>query len=358
MGWSAVDVLTLSLLPGLSHRSLRHFLEYYADFQELYAAVTSGAIRQLHLFEGSALSAARQRAEAIQRRCEQLFIQLLLLTSPDYPSLLRHIPYPPPILYLWGKLQPDTVPVISIVGTRECTTYGRLCAERFSEACVRAGAVICSGLARGIDTIAHETALRAGGITYAVAASGLDRIQPTTAARLAQRIVENGGAVLSEHPPGTKALPAYFPQRNRIISGLSRAVLVIESGIPGGALITAQFAFDQGRDVYAIPGNISSEKSRGTNMLIRRQIATPALSPEEFLADVGLAPLAPQALSPQFDSPAEERLFHLLSEEPIHIDALSERAGIPVQEALSRLLELEFRGLVRQLPGKYFIRSA
>jgi DNA processing protein len=186
----------------------------------------------------------------------------------------------------------------------------------------------------------------------------LDRIQPVSAARLAEQILEHGGAVLSEYPPGTRALPAYFPQRNRIISGLARAVLVVESGIPGGALLTAHFAFDQGRDVYAIPGNITSEKSAGTNMLIRRQIATPALSPEDFLADLGLTTLAPAAPAPTFHCPAEERLYALLGSEPLHIDVLSDRAGLPVHEALAHLLELEFRGLVRQLPGKYFIRSA
>ncbi|MCS6966332.1 MAG: DNA-processing protein DprA [Candidatus Kapabacteria bacterium] len=357
MGWSAGEILTLSLVAGLSQKTVYQCIQQYASFAELTEAVATGALQQLHLFGTSALDIAQQRSTQILQHCERLRIRLLSLPDPEYPPLLRHIPYPPLILYLWGNLQPDSVPVLSIVGTRQCTLYGKLCAERFSEACVRAGAVVCSGLARGIDTIVHETALRAGGTTYAIVASGLDRIQPSIAARLARRIVEQGGAILSEYPPGTKALPAYFPQRNRIISGIARAVLVVESGIPGGALITAQFAFDQGRDVYAVPGNITSEKSMGTNMLIRRNIATPALSPEEFLADTGLATLAPTPSTPGFSSAAEERLYHLLGGEPIHVDALAEQARLPVHEALAHLLELEFRGLVRQLPGKYFVRS-
>jgi DNA processing protein len=146
------------------------------------------------------------------------------------------------------------------------------------------------------------------------------------------------------------------PQRNRIISGVARAVLVVESGIPGGALITAQFAFDQGREVYAIPGNITAPKSAGTNMLIRRQVATPALSPEEFLADLGLYTAPRAASAPAFTSPTEELLYGLLSDEPLHIDQLAERAQLPVQEVLAALLELEFRGLVQQLPGKHFVR--
>lgn len=358
MGWQTAEVLLLQLLPGLSARTVLQLVQRYSDFDHLQTALAAGALRQLDLFTGAALEEAHRRACTILQRCQEAGIRVVTITDADYPPLLRHIPYPPVALYMRGQLQPVEVPVISIVGTRRCTLYGRLCAERFSEACVRAGAVVCSGLAQGIDTIAHQAALRAGGITYAIVASGVDRIQPSSAARLAEQIVERGGAVVSEHPPGTRALPAYFPQRNRIISGLARAVLVVESGIPGGALITAHFAFDQGRDVYAIPGTITSEKSAGTNMLIRRQIATPALSPEDFLADLGLATLAPPSPAPLFGSPAEQRLYELLGDEPLHIDVLSERAGLPVHEVLAHLLELEFRGLVRQLPGKYFIRSA
>ncbi len=358
MGWQAADVLLLQALPGISGRTVLQIVQQYSDFEHFRHGHAHGALRQFSFFSASALEDARQRAATILNRCRQAGIQVVSIADPEYPELLRHIPYPPVVLYVRGRFQPNTVPVISIVGTRRCTLYGRLCAERFSEACARAGMVICSGLAQGIDTIAHQTALRAGGITYAVVACGLDRIQPTSAARLAAQIVEQGGAVLSEYPPGTRALPAYFPQRNRIISGLARAVLVIESGIPGGALITAHFAFDQGRDVYAVPGNITSDKSAGTNMLIRRQIAIPALSPEELLADLGMASALPAPSTPLFASAAEERLYELLGDEPVHIDTLVERAGIPVHEALAHLLELEFRGLVRQLPGKYFIRSA
>ncbi|GBD07463.1 DNA processing protein DprA [bacterium HR21] len=358
MGWQAAEILLLQSVPGLSARTVLQLVQRYPAFEHFQSALAAGALRQLGLFTDSVLDQARSRARDILQRCQQLGIRIVTVADADYPHLLRHIPYPPVVLYVRGQLQSENVPVISIVGTRRCTLYGRLCAERFSEACVRAGAVVCSGLAQGIDTIAHQTALRAHGITYAVVASGLDRIQPVSAARLAEQILEYGGAVLSEYPPGTRALPAYFPQRNRIISGLARAVLVVESGIPGGALLTAHFAFDQGRDVYAIPGNITSEKSAGTNMLIRRQIATPALSPEDFLADLGLTTLAPAAPAPTFHSPAEERLYALLGSEPLHIDVLSDRAGLPVHEALAHLLELEFRGLVRQLPGKYFIRSA
>ncbi len=358
MGWHIREVLTLCCLEGLSAKAVQQILQQYADFAHFRESLRAGSLRQLHLFRGSALAEAERRAEALLRQCEKLGIRLLALTDPDYPQLLRHIPYPPLVLYLWGHLQPEAVPVVSIVGTRQCTVYGRLCAERFSEACARAGAIVCSGLARGIDTIAHQAALRAEGVTYAVVACGLDRIQPSSAARLAEQIVARGGAVLSEYEPGRRALPAYFPQRNRIISGLARAVLVVESGIPGGALITAQFAFDQGRDVYAIPGPITSEKSAGTNMLIRRQIATPALTPEEFLADLGLLSPVLSPPTPTFSTAAEEQLYHLLGSEPLHIDLLAEQARIPVHEALAHLLELEFRGLVRQLPGKYFVRSA
>jgi DNA processing protein len=214
----------------------------------------------------------------------------------------------------------------------------------------------------GIDTICHKAAIRAGGITYAVIASGIDCINPGYAKELADKIVDSGGAIISEYKCGTTALPGYFPQRNRIISGLSKATIVVEAPKKSGALITANFAFDQQRDVYAIPGNINSEKSAGCNLLIKISKASIALSPEQVCEDMGLNEnerdnLFQENIDIQFSNKNEEAVFSKLTYEPLHIDALAADCSLDISNLLVSLLNLELKGFVRQLPGKYYIRS-
>ena len=215
---------------------------------------------------------------------------------------------------------------------------------------------IVSGLAAGIDTIAHTTALHAQGLTIAVIGSGINKISPYSSNKLANEIVERGGAIVSEYKNEVSATPAYFPQRNRIISGLSNATLVVESGEKGGSLITARFAFDQNRSVYAIPGNINSEKSKGANALIQKNIASIAISPEQILDDLGYTALfKSQAKQKQYLSVQDNLIIDNLSGDPIHIDALSERTNIPIVELTVKLLDLEFKDLIKQLPGRHYI---
>ncbi|MFW5662417.1 MAG: DNA-processing protein DprA, partial [Bacteroidota bacterium] len=222
------------------------------------------------------------------------------------------------------------------------------------------GIVVVSGLAYGIDTTSHMAVVKAGGTTYAVIACGQDRISPQSSQKNADKIIEAGGAIVSEYRFGVPARPGYFPQRNRIISGMSDACLVVESGSRGGSLITAKFAFDQERDVFAIPGNISSQKSEGTNTLIKTNIAMPALTPGGVLEDLGIdfEKLDFSEMKIKFDSSEEEMLYNKLSFEPVHIDTLADNTKLDISVILVRLLDLEFKGLARQLPGKYYIKAS
>lgn len=311
---------------------------------------------QAGLFDDARVREARAAAEDQMQCCTKHGAQILTIWDDRYPALLARISYPPAVLYVHGGLQSADAIGIAIVGTRRNTQYGKLTTERFAERFANAGCVVVSGLATGIDTAAHQQTLRSGGTTYAVIASGLDCISPHYARNLAGEIAARGGAVVSEYPFGTKALPAYFPQRNRIISGISRAVVVVESGVKGGSLLTAQFAADESRDLYAVPGNITSEKSEGTNRLIQKQMAQPALSPEQVLADIGIAAAPRQTIVHTFSNSIEERIYSALTLEPQHADDIAEQLGININEVLVNLLMLEFRGIIRQLAGKQFVR--
>jgi DNA processing protein len=258
-------------------------------------------------------------------------------------------------------LQANDSKSISIVGTRAATTYGKLATEKFVEQFVRYNLVIVSGLARGIDTKVHIETIKNKGITYAIVASGLDCIKPAISNKNAEKIVESGGAIISEYPCGTKALPGYFPQRNRIISGISVATLVIESADKGGSLITAKFAFDQGRDVFAVPGNIFSEKSAGTNSLIAANIAAIAKSPDYVITELGIADGREIEMfkkeKEQTLEKDEKSIIDLLNHEPRHIDDIADKADADINTVLVTLLKLEFKGLITQLPGKYYIKT-
>jgi len=360
-GWTLRDVIALTLLRGAHATAIRAAVETSANLEAAVAAplpVLARALGQSDLFGERTIEVLRQRADDLLATVEAIGARVLTLWDAEYPALLRQTSYPPVVLYVHGYLQQADALAIAIVGTRRCTTYGRLCAERFAQEFARAGCVVVSGLANGIDSIAHAVTLDAGGITYAVIGSGLDRICPAPSRRLADRIIAGGGAVLSEYPPGTAARPGYFPQRNRIISGIARAVLVVESRREGGSLITAHFALDQSRDLFAVPGNITAPTSEGTNLLIARQKAQAAISPEQVLAELGIAPApAPMAAPVELVSPLEQQLWDALSSEPQSADDLAATLDRPVAEVLSTLLMMEFRGIVRQLAGKQFIRT-
>jgi DNA processing protein len=229
--------------------------------------------------------------------------------------------------------------------------------EHFASHFVKNNILITSGMAYGIDSISHRAAINNGGTTYAVIASGLDKIQPKLQHKFAEDIVNSGGAIISEYKFGTSSWQGNFLQRNRIIAGISKATLIVESAYKGGALNTANLADHFSRPVFVIPGPIFSEKSTGTNNLIHKNKASIAVSPQQLLKDIGISEEEIAATKPnliKFNSHNEEIIYKNLTYEPIHIDALSSATNLDISEVLVALLELEFEGLVRQLPGKHY----
>lgn len=280
--------------------------------------------------------------------------------SENYPKNLKNIFAPPIILYYKGNLEDIDVNSLAIVGTRMASRYGKLMAEEFAKDLAKKGLTIVSGLARGIDSIAHRSALNAGGRTFAVIGSGLDVIYPAENNKLFTEITQNG-AVISEYILGTKPDAQNFPKRNRIISGLSLGTLVVETKATGGALQTASFALDQNREVFAIPGNLGIIQSEGTNLLIQKGEAKLVRNSDDILIEMNLLikpEIGKNIPKPTYDlNLFEQTIFDLLSKEPKHIDAIANEAGMSSSECLVHLLALEFRSIVSQLPGKTFISS-
>jgi DNA processing protein len=277
----------------------------------------------------------------------------------EYPRILREIPGPPPVLYFRGTLPALNEPTVAIVGTRRATSYGRDVTTRIASDLASAGVTIVSGLAKGIDGHAHRAALEAGGRTIAVLASGVDNIYPPEHRQLADRMVESGSLV-SDYPPGTRPEASNFPARNRIISGLSLATVVVEAPLRSGALITVGFAADQGRDVYAVPGNIFSSASEGTNRLLR-QGAIPLTSAAEVLDELHLSTASPKAEPEQtaFPMSDEERsIYALVTAEPQHIDELAYSAGLTISQAAALMTMLELKGLIANVGAQHFVATS
>lgn len=358
IGWKREDILRLSLYRKLSLREQKYITEKYDSYSnflqnppEWFESKYNG------IFKNDEIT--RIDFEDLLEKLEKEKIRYITYFDENYPELLREIYYAPMILYYKGQLS-NGLNSIAIVGTRRNTLYGKITTEKIVEELVKNQIIVVSGLAYGIDSIAHRETLKNKGITYAIIASGIDEISPAISRDLANKIIDSGGAVISEYPPGTKARPGYFPQRNRIISGVSQAVIVVESDIKGGALITASFAIDQSRELFAVPGPINSSKSAGCNKLIHDSQATAVLSAESILLDLGLISSIRYKENREeilFDDKIQKIIYEEISSEPMHIDTIAEKVNIDVPTLLVKLLELEFKGLARQLPGKYFIKN-
>lgn len=278
----------------------------------------------------------------------------------EYPENLKKIYDPPAMLFVRGRLSGSDKYSIAVVGTRNPTAYGRRVAEKFAAEIAEHGIVVVSGLARGIDTIAHLTTVRSGGRTIAVLGSGVDVIYPNENKRLAEQILD-GGAIISEYYMGSKPDAVNFPRRNRIISGISLGTILIETDVDGGAMITASFALDQNREVFAVPGQISERKARGTNKLIKEGRAKLVEDITDVVEELRykLKPILKDQPKPQAKlqlSIFEQRIFDSLSEDPIHVDVLADKCKMSTSDVLVQLLGLELKGVVKQLPGKYFTR--
>ncbi|MDK1044267.1 MAG: DNA-processing protein DprA [Anaerolineales bacterium] len=281
--------------------------------------------------------------------------KLMSLDDADYPEGLTEIHSPPILLHIWGELLPEDRVAAAIVGTRRANPYGKAVARDLASGLAASGVTIVSGMARGIDGIAHKAALEAGGRTIAVLGSGLDQIYPPEHRKLARSIAE-AGAVVTDYPLGTRPEGSNFPPRNRIISGLSLAVIVVQAGERSGALITANFAVEQGRDVFGVPGRIYDRGSKGVNRLIS-QGAFPATSVDDVLEVLNLDLVAQAAPATLPEDKTERLVLGRLGPEPIHIDELRARTDLPIADLTACLSILELRGQARQVGGMHYVRA-
>ncbi|MGD1992094.1 MAG: DNA-processing protein DprA [Anaerolineae bacterium] len=323
--WHApVDALRRS---GLERRALRSFLE----------------------------TRARVDLEQEVQRIAASGVHVLTWDHPDYPSLLNEIPAPPPVLYVRGELTSEDAWAVAVVGTRRASVYGKEVTRRLAGQLARSGITVVSGLARGIDGVAHRTALEAGGRTIAVLGCGIDRVYPPEHRELSQRIVERG-ALISEYPLGTPPEAHNFPPRNRIISGLSLGVLITQAGRRSGALITADYAAEHGRDVFAVPGPIFAAGSAGTNRLIQDG-AKLVVETADVLTELNLTMVAEQSQARQVlpESAIEAAIYSHLSGEPVHVDDLGREVEIPIADVTSTLALMELKGLVRRVGGMKYV---
>ena len=332
----------------------------FPSMEEVWRA-PAGALVAAGLDPRTAQEVVRAREETDPdtelERLAQAGVTALAQTDTRYPSRLREIDDAPPVLYVKGVWADVDEWSVAVVGTRRATAYGRMAAQEFSRGLAVNGITVISGLARGVDTVSHRAALDAGGRTVAVLANGLDTVYPPENRRLAEEIAERG-AVMSDYPLGTKPRAEFFPRRNRILSGVSLGTLVVEGDYDSGAMITARFAMEQNREVFAVPGSIFSAQSKGPFGLIKDG-ATPVANAEGIMEALNLSVAGKQldfgrAAPPESDD--ERALMAALSREPQHIDAVVRRSGLAAATVSGTLALLELKGLVRDVGGTQFVR--
>ncbi|MEW6213939.1 MAG: DNA-processing protein DprA, partial [Nitrospirota bacterium] len=351
--------IALSMLPDIGPVVSRKLLSVFvtperifdAEINDLLSVEGIGTSRAKNIKEFSFWKDVEKQIKALEKKG----IRAVSLDEPLYPEMLREIEDAPVVIYIKGDIKPQDRYAIAIVGSRKPTSYGISIAENISEELASMGFTIVSGMARGIDAISHKGALRAGGRTIAVLGSGLDVPYPPENRDLMDKIASSG-CVMSEFPPGTSPDKENFPRRNRLISGLSLGVLVIEATSDSGSLITAGYSIEQNREVFAVPGNINSSTSEGTNELIRRGaiLSRNAKDIVEELAPVLKGFIRSKEKSKIEVTDEEKGLCNLLSGEPKHIDIISRESGLPASKVLGILLGLELKGAVRQTTGKRF----
>lgn len=349
-----------NLVKGVGPVRFRRLLDHFGSARAAWhASLAELAHAGLDVRSAEALLSMRERA-ALDRAMERLaasHITLLTWDDPAYPRLLKEIHSAPPLLYVRGTLLPQDDLAIAVVGTRRVTVYGREAAMQLASGLAANSITVVSGLAKGVDTVGHRAALDAGGRTVAVLGTGMDSMYPPENARLADEIAERG-ALVTDYPLGTKPEAGNFPPRNRIISGLSLGVLIVEAGDSSGALITCDYALEQGRDVFAVPGNITSRMSRGANRLIQ-QGAKAVCRVEDILDELNLK-MVPQQLAMRELLPGNDQeasLLALLSAEPTHVDEIVRACRLPAGEVSAALTMMELKGLVRQVGGMNYVSA-
>ncbi|MGB9474106.1 MAG: DNA-processing protein DprA [Candidatus Udaeobacter sp.] len=357
--------IALNMLPTVGPVRLRRLLEVFKEPQRILAAKRN----DLRKIEGIGSEVADQISDwestvdldAELDRVREFGATVITQGSPSYPKPLREIHAPPIVLYVWGELQQRDHHAIGIIGARRTTHYGVESAKKLAYQLAYAGLTVISGLARGIDTAAHQGALAAKGRTIAVIGSGLARLYPPENAALAEKIRAGNGAIVSEFSMEIEPDRQTFPMRNRIISGWSHGVLVVEAGLNSGALITASQALEQGRSVYAVPGHINAPSAIGSNRLIQ-QGAKLVMDASDVLDDLQIllpeTKPSPEAAARPLPllSEYERRIYDAIEQTETSIDDITEKTHLPSGTVSSTLLQLELKRLVKQLPGKYFVK--
>jgi len=343
-----------NLVKGVGAVRFRALLDSFGDLQAAWNA-SAQDLRAAGLSSRSIENLVKLRADVsldkIWEDIQAQNVQILTWKDEKYPGRLSELDNAPPVLFLRGEYRAEDEWAVAVVGTRRVTAYGRQVTESIARTLASSGVTVISGLARGVDTIAHQTALDAGGRTLAVLGSGVDRIYPPENRQLSEQVIAQGG-IISDYAMGTPPEAHNFPPRNRIISGLSLATVVVEAGTRSGALITANFAVEQGREVFAVPGNVLAPQSKGTNRLIQ-QGAHPLLEPKDILEILELT-LISEHREARVVLPAdatEAQLFDILSHEPMHVDDIRAQAGLPIEQVTAALAMMELKGMVRQVSG-------
>jgi DNA processing protein len=372
--------IALNMTPGVGPRAASKLLERFGSAEGVYAALRA-ELERLRLkpdaVESIVLKDKHDEAARELERVREIGADVLVLDDGTYPALLREIADPPITLYVRGAWAACfDAPCVAVVGSRRASTYGQNVATMLARDLAGRGVCVVSGLARGIDAAAHRGALEAGGRTVAVLGTGIDVVYPRDHRKLAEEILAKGGALVSQFPLSTPPIPENFPYRNRIISGLSLGVVLVEAAENSGSLITARLAMEQNREVFAVPGNVTSRNSFGTNYLIKgagaklvqqwqdvvaelpQEIAARMLPPEPKKGRAKNDGAATSQVVPSDLTDDERAVFRLIkTDEPAHIDALAEESKLTLPALTSALLALEMRELIRQLPGRCFVRK-
>lgn len=347
-----------NLVKGIGAVRLKGLLDFFGSLEVAWQApvdALQAAGLSTKIIENLLTVRKGVNLERVLEKIQTQKITILTWDDEAYPRRLREIDQSPPVLYVRGEILDEDAWAIAIVGTRRVTVYGRQVADELATFLAQRGVTVVSGLARGVDAVAHEAAIRGGGRTFAVLGCGVDRIYPPEHQRLADQIIERG-ALISDYPPGTPPDSVNFPPRNRIISGLSLGTIVVEAGETSGALITATFAAEQGRDVLAVPGNINAPQSKGTNRLIQ-QGARPLLKPEDVLDALQLELVNEhrQARVVLPDNALEACILQVLSSLPLHVDEIGAQSGLSIDKVSATLTVMELKGMVRQVGGMNYV---
>lgn len=372
-----IEWIALNMTPGVGPRAATKLLERFGSANAIFHARRT-ELESLRIKPATIESLIKREffdtAETELKRVKELGGDVLILDDGSYPALLREIDDPPPVLYVRGDWQACfEQPCVGVIGSRRCSTYGENASEMLSRDLASRGITIASGLARGIDTAAHRGAIRGNGRTVAVMGTGLDNVYPRENRKLVDEIISSGGCLVTQFPLETPPIPENFPYRNRIISGLSLGVLIVEASERSGSLITARLAMEQNREVMAVPGNITSGNSFGTNYLIKSgaklvqqwqdvvaelpsEVAA-AILPPEIDRSVPDQAEKKQTPVPADLTPQERTIWALLTpDEPMHIDVLLASSGLSFGDLNNALVSLDLHDLIRVLPGKHYAR--